>query len=115
MDFDVKNKSNMELCFPSKLTDYTVMGLPILIWGAEYCSTVKWAKDNPKVAEIVDTEDLDALFIAVEKLCSSSEYRYLLGLNALQTGNKYFDCYNVVRHFYQSIALNYIQRGVVMS
>ncbi len=115
MDFDVTNKSNMQLCFPSKLTDYTAIGLPVLIWGAEYCSAVKWAKDNPGVAEVVDTEDLDALFIAVEKLCSSSDYRYVLGLNALQKGKEYFNCNNVVRHFYQSITLNYIQRGVVIS
>ena len=115
MDFEVKNKSNMQLCFPSKLADYTIVGLPLLIWGAKYCSAVRWAKDNPGVAEVVDTESLDALFVAVEKLCSNFDYRYLLGLNALQKGKEYFDCHNVVRHFYQSIAVNYIQRGVVMS
>lgn len=109
MDFDVKNKTNMELCFPSKLTDYTIVGLPLLIWGAKYCSAVKWAKDNPGVAEVVDKENESALLKAVEKLSSSSNYRYFLGANALEKGKEYFTCSNVIRHFYQSLNSNIIK------
>src|SRR6202012_52241 len=35
MSFDAADRANMEISFPSKLTDSTVPGLPLLIFGPD--------------------------------------------------------------------------------
>lgn len=104
MDFDEQYKTHMQLCFPSKLADYTAIGLPILIWGAEFCSAVLWAQDNPGVAEIVKTKNLTDLELAIKKLVENSEYRYQLAQQALIKGHEYFGYNIAVNKFYQAIA-----------
>ena len=37
MSFDAVDRANMEVSFPSKLTDYTAVGLPLLVYGPPYC------------------------------------------------------------------------------
>lgn len=88
MSFDEADRSNMEMSFPSKLTDYTAVGLPLLIYGPEYCSAVRWAKENDGVAEVAETED--KLAPAVQRLARDPARRVELGTHALQTGRKYF-------------------------
>ena len=88
MSFDDADRSNMEMSFPSKLTDYTAVGLPLLIYGPEYCSAVRWAKENAGVAEVAETED--KLVQAVQRLANDPARRVQLGRQSLQTGRKYF-------------------------
>lgn len=104
MSFDPKNRPNMEISFPSKLTDYTAIGLPLLIWGPPYCSAVRWAQENPGVAEVVDKENIDTLARAVKKLAGEPEYRFHLGTQALTTGREYFSHATVTQNFYQVLA-----------
>ncbi|ELS02157.1 hypothetical protein Xen7305DRAFT_00018690 [Xenococcus sp. PCC 7305] len=104
MDFSEHYKTHMQLCFPSKLADYTAIGLPILIWGPPYCSAVNWARENPDTAEIVDTPNIQALEIAVKKLIENPKYLEKLAMNTLDIGEKYFAHTNVYREFYQAIS-----------
>jgi glycosyltransferase involved in cell wall biosynthesis len=104
MSFGAEDRSNMELSFPSKLTDYTATGLPILIWGPTYCSAVRWAEENKGVAVVVSDENIESLRIAIEKLCRDSSYRAGLVANAIAKGREYFSHRNVTQKFYQSIA-----------
>src|SRR6185436_15691424 len=62
--------ANMRLSFPSKLTDYTAAGLPILICGPEYCSAVRWARENAPVAEVVTSPSPELLGEAIGRLAS---------------------------------------------
>ena len=54
MSFEACDRSNMEIAFPSKLADCTAVGVPLVIYGPEYCSAVRWARENAGVAEVVD-------------------------------------------------------------
>jgi hypothetical protein len=54
MDFE-EHSLAMEINFPSKLTDCTSTGLPLLICGPPNCSAVRWAKENPGVAKLWTT------------------------------------------------------------
>jgi hypothetical protein len=90
MSFEPEDRPNMEIGFPSKLTDYTSVGLPLLIYGPEYCSAVCWARENPGVAELVDQPDPSRLAGAVQRLAESAESRWQLGQSALVAGEKYF-------------------------
>jgi glycosyltransferase involved in cell wall biosynthesis len=88
MSFDPVERSNMEMAFPSKLADYTAVGLPLLIYGPDYCSAVRWAGENPGVAEVVEAEE--ALAGAVQRLAHDPALRHALGARALEVGNNYF-------------------------
>lgn len=90
MSFDDSDRSNMEVGFPSKLADYTAVGLPLIICGPDYCSAVKWARTNMDSAEIVVEESHEALVAAVMLLASSAERRIALARGAILAGEKYF-------------------------
>jgi glycosyltransferase involved in cell wall biosynthesis len=103
MSFAASDRANMEMAFPSKLADYTATGLPLLIYGPSYCSAVAWARENPDVAEVVETEsDLAA---AIAKLAKQPDHRVALGKRALDTGREYFTHARVQQIFYQSLSV----------
>jgi len=88
MSFDACDRSNMEMAFPSKLADCTAVGVPLLIYGPGYCSAVRWADENPGVAEVVQTaEGLDE---TIRRLADDPSRRVELGREALKIGEKYF-------------------------
>jgi hypothetical protein len=90
MSFAHQDRQNMEISFPSKLTDYTLTGLPLLIAGPNYCSAVRWAKENPGVAEVVETAGDGLLQRAVDRLVKDAAYRQQLAARALEVGRTYF-------------------------
>ena len=90
MSFAPQDRPNMEVSFPSKLTDYTSVGLPILIVGPRYCSAVRWAHENPGVAEVVDEDARAPLVAAIGRLVNNVEHRVSLGQGALTIGNRFF-------------------------
>jgi hypothetical protein len=89
MKFGGDDRRNARLSFPSKLADYTEMGLPLLIRGPEYCSAVQWGRKHPGVAEVVATEDEGKLLEAIKRL-SDPETRRTLAEEALRIGELYF-------------------------
>lgn len=90
MSFAPEDALAMSLNFPSKLTDYTAAGLPILIWGPKESSAVRWAEAEPSVALVSIDPNVDALRACVEKLKNDSELKWRLGRAALEVGRKYF-------------------------
>jgi glycosyltransferase involved in cell wall biosynthesis len=102
MDFD-EHSSAMEISFPSKLTDFTATGLPLLICGPPSCSAVRWARENPGVAEIVEDLSIEHLAWAVARLVDNPPRRFELGANALEKGRTYFSHEGVTRKFYEAI------------
>jgi glycosyltransferase involved in cell wall biosynthesis len=90
MSFDIDERPNMEIGFPSKLTDYTAVGVPLLIYGPAYCSAVRWALENPGVAEVVNVEGTDALQQVITRLSRDPALRKALGARALAVGRRAF-------------------------
>jgi len=90
MSFTPEDRANMEICFPSKLADYTAVGLPLLIYGPSYCSAVQWAIANDRVAEVVSTESETDLSSALSRLASDPSHRFALACRALEVGDRYF-------------------------
>jgi glycosyltransferase involved in cell wall biosynthesis len=90
MSFETSDRPNMEMAFPSKLADYTAVGLPLLIYGPGYCSAVRWANGNPGTAEVVSIEGIGPLTVAIQQLASEPAKRLLLGKRALSVGRQYF-------------------------
>jgi glycosyltransferase involved in cell wall biosynthesis len=88
MSFDVCDRANMEMAFPSKLADCSATGLPLLIYGPGYCSAVVWARENQGVAEIVEAES--DLREVIQRLVNDPAHRVALGKHALEVGREYF-------------------------
>lgn len=106
MTFDPAERTNTQLSFPSKLAEYTAAGLPLLIHGPADCSAVRWARENPGVAEIVDQPD--GLAAAVDRLARDEGHlRRRLGQRALEAGRRFFSHETATEIFF-----NHLRRAV---
>lgn len=104
MEFDSGgNEWNMRLSFPSKLTDYTATGLPLLICGPDYCSAVRWARQYAPVAELVVSEAEGDLAAALGRL-ERTDHRKLLGQAARNVGNHLFSHRPCVDTFHRALS-----------
>jgi glycosyltransferase involved in cell wall biosynthesis len=102
MSYSEKDRLNMEISFPSKLADSTAVGLPLIIDGPEYCSAVRWARQNPGVAEVVAVQDVDFLTAAISRL-QDRAYRYRLAAEAISRGMQYFARDGAVKLLYAKL------------
>jgi Glycosyltransferase Family 4 len=89
MAYCERDRHNMEISFPSKLADCTATGLPLIIDGPDYCSAIRWARENPGVSEIVTDESVDGLRTALQKL-QDPAVRFRLAREAIRRGKEYF-------------------------
>ena len=102
MSFEPADAANMRLGFPSKLTDYTAAGLPLLIFGPADCSAVRWARSEPGVGEVVDRNELVSLAHSLERL-RDVQRRRALAERALEVGSRLFDHSEVASRFFASV------------
>ena len=89
MAYGERDRHNMEISFPSKLADCTATGLPLIIDGPDYCSAVRWARENPGVSEIVTDGSVDGLRAALQQL-QDPAVRLRLAREAIRRGKEYF-------------------------
>jgi glycosyltransferase involved in cell wall biosynthesis len=88
MSFAPEDAANMRMGFPSKLTEYTAAGLPLLVCGPPECSAVRWATDNSGVAEVATSAE--QLPGAVARLSSDAARRIALATTAQAVGARDF-------------------------
>jgi glycosyltransferase involved in cell wall biosynthesis len=91
MSFDPADRDNVEICFPSKLTDYTVPALPLLAYAPPSSSIVEWVTTNPGTALVVERRDTGLLQSAVKDLQENAGLRARLGAGAAEAGARDFD------------------------
>jgi glycosyltransferase involved in cell wall biosynthesis len=71
--FSEASRYAVESAFPSKTADYLAAGRPILVFGPEYSSLVRYAKEQ-RFAEVVDKCDEDVLARGIQRILSDSAY-----------------------------------------
>jgi hypothetical protein len=103
MAFEASEEANARVSFPSKLTEYTATGLPLLIYGPPYASAVRWAQSHPGTSEVVAIPGEAALAPAVLRLRDPA-HRTRLAEASLQLGNTYFGFDRAERLFHQALA-----------
>jgi glycosyltransferase involved in cell wall biosynthesis len=54
MSFAPALRRRMTTSFPSKMIDAVQLGLPVVIWGPEYCSAVQWARRGDRALCVTD-------------------------------------------------------------
>jgi glycosyltransferase involved in cell wall biosynthesis len=70
MSFVPSHRRRMSTSFPSKMIDAMQLGLPVVIWGPEYCSAVKWARRGERASCVTDANPT-AIRRALEGLAAS--------------------------------------------
>ena len=94
MSFAAEQRDNTSILFPSKLTDYTATGLPLLSHGPTDASVVRWARTEEGVADIVDQPGEAVLRAALERLRHDAGLRDRLAAGAVAAGQRCFDYVN---------------------
>jgi hypothetical protein len=106
MTFRDDLKFDMQISFPSKLTDYTAIGVPILIWGPPYSSGIRWAQDNPGAAETIEVDDDTALTTAIKNLAVDPDLRQRLATRAMEVGQAQFSRKAITQQFFRIVRAN---------
>ena len=70
MSFAPSHRRRMTTSFPSKMIDAMQLSLPVVIWGPEYCSAVKWARRRKRAFCVTDPNP-SAIRRALEELAAS--------------------------------------------
>jgi hypothetical protein len=95
--------------FKTKFLDYLCFEKPILLWGPEYCSAVRYAKEFDS-AEICTSADPKDFLKKIEKLSHDADRQQILVRNAGVMYNDRFHPNNIhtefVRHTSKLIASN---------
>ena len=86
MSFLPREAVTMALNFPSKLTEYTAVALPIVVQGPEGSSAVRWARTTPDAALVVPEPGADALAHALQGLAGDPRLWDRLSAGALRAG-----------------------------
>jgi glycosyltransferase involved in cell wall biosynthesis len=98
MSFVASIRRRMETSFPSKLTEFARFGRPLVIWGPEYCSAVKWARNGDR-GLCVTRPSANTLRETVETLCSDSIEQRRLGEAALSAAQTEFNADRIHNQF----------------
>jgi hypothetical protein len=88
--FDPAQREEVSTLFPSKMADYSAIGLPVLAWAPDYASITRFVKDNPDSAELVTEYSAQAIKPALECLAASFERRRRLASTVVKLGDRYF-------------------------
>ena len=98
MVFDPGMRRRMETSFPSKLVECARFGKPLIIWGPEYCSAIKWARSENS-ALCVTNPDPKALREAIEQLAASPAERQRLAAAARKAAQTDFSPEKIQQQF----------------
>lgn len=90
MVFDDSMRCRMITSFPSKLTEFSQFGKPLIIWGPSHCSAVRWASTENK-ALIVTQNDCQQLAQAVLGLAQNKAIQKKLSAAAQQAATTEFN------------------------
>lgn len=88
--FDPAHRDQVSTLFPSKVADYSAVGLPILAWAPDYASIADFSRKHAGCMELVTDPDPTALAPAMERLASSPELRTEYAKEMLRLGMEMF-------------------------
>lgn len=89
MVFDPAQQRRMETSFPSKLTEFSRYGRPLVVWAPEYCSAILWARETGAAVCVTDPNPA-ALRQALQQLASDQDQYAEMGRRARAAYEKHF-------------------------
>jgi len=94
---------SVSMLFPSKLTDYTAVGLPIVAWGPPVASGVRWVKEHLGVQAVVEEDSPQPVLDTLQSLASDPQQQLDLGRKALAAGADCFSYESIRDVFFEQI------------
>jgi glycosyltransferase involved in cell wall biosynthesis len=88
----------MMTSFPSKMINAMQLGLPVVVWGPEYCSAVQWARRGNRALCVTDP-DPAALRLALEALADSPSEQQRLAKSACEAAAGDFNSQRIQEKF----------------
>lgn len=105
LPFDRQGEPNLKRLysthFPSKLTEYTALGMPIVVCGPTYSTGVLWARSNPEAA--LTAHEPGELAAHLHSLRTDGALRRKLAAGALEAGRRDFDPVVLKRTFWRAL------------
>jgi glycosyltransferase involved in cell wall biosynthesis len=81
MSFAASLRRRMATSFPSKMIEAMQLGLPVVVWGPEYCSAIQWARRGHRALCVTDSNP-SVFCRALEELAASSAEQERLAKSA---------------------------------
>ena len=103
MSFDPALRRRMETSFPSKLPEYAQFGKPIVIWGPEYCSAIRWGKEGDR-ALCVTSASPKTLVTALTNLSQNLSQRDYYASQSQIAARQEFNPVNLQQYFLEAIS-----------
>ena len=102
MSFSPSHRRRMATSFPSKMIDAMQVGLPVVIWGPEYCSAVKWARIGGRALCVTDPNP-SAIRRALEELAAASAEQERLAKSSRETAATDFNHERIQTQFIDAL------------
>src|SRR5437773_4665194 len=83
MSFEKEHELFMRTSFTTKFLDYVSFGKPVILWGPEYCTPVRVAREHGGAA-VVSAADATAVVCLCHKIARDTELNEKLSKQALQ-------------------------------
>ena len=90
MSFDREHELFMRTSFTTKFLDYVSFGKPVVLWGPEYCTPVRLAREHGGAA-VVSAADATAVVCLCRKIARDTELNEKLSKQALQLHQTLFN------------------------
>lgn len=102
MSFNQQDQMRMQTSFPSKVVEYCQFGKPIIIWGPEYCSAVRWGRKYQS-ALVITSPFPEDLMKAVQELATQPDEQTRLKNRALEMAQGMFNPEKIQQQFVNSL------------
>ena len=90
MSFEKEHELFMRTSFTTKFLDYVSFGKPVILWGPEYCTPVRVAREHGGAA-VVSAADATAVVCLCQKIARDTELNEELSKQALQLHQTLFN------------------------
>lgn len=102
MSFEKEHELFMRTSFTTKFLDYVSFGKPVILWGPEYCTPVRVAREYGGAA-VVTAADAAAVVSLCHKIARDPEFNEKLSKQALQLHQTLFNPDRLQEVFVQKI------------
>jgi hypothetical protein len=100
---DVQQRSLYETHFPSKLTEYLALGMPVAITGPAYATGVRWGMRHPDAALTIADDAPEQVAAAFARLRGDAGERQRLAGGAISGGDADFNPVTIRTKFIETL------------
>ena len=90
MSFESEHELFMRTSFTTKFLDYVAFGKPVILWGPDYCTPVRVAREHGG-AMVVNKSDAEAIISACRQIARDEADRERLSREALRLHQTLFN------------------------